>query len=111
MTKKQLYILLLATTLSSFLTPFMGSAVNVALPFMAKELSMTALSLSWVATSFILAAAITLVPLGRLADIYGRKKIFLYGAIVFTAASGLCAWSPTQTFLIAVRIIQGMAER
>jgi EmrB/QacA subfamily drug resistance transporter len=86
----------------------MGSAVNVALPFMAKELSMTALSLSWVATSFILAAAITLVPLGRLADIYGRKKIFLYGAIVFTAASGLCAWSPTQTFLIAVRIIQGI---
>jgi EmrB/QacA subfamily drug resistance transporter len=75
---------------------------------MAKELSMTALSLSWVATSFILAAAITLVPLGRLADIYGRKKIFLYGAIVFTAASGLCAWSPTQTFLIAVRIIQGI---
>jgi EmrB/QacA subfamily drug resistance transporter len=108
MTKKQLYILLLATTLSSFLTPFMGSAVNVALPFMAKELSMTALSLSWVATSFILAAAITLVPLGRLADTYGRKKIFLYGAIVFTAASGLCAWSPTQTFLIAVRIIQGI---
>ena len=106
--KKQLYILLLATTLSSFLTPFMGSAVNVALPIMAKELSMTALSLSWVATSFILAAAITLVPLGRLADIYGRKKIFLYGAIIFTAASGLCAWSPTQTFLIAVRVIQGI---
>lgn len=74
--KRHLYILL-ATTLSSFLTPFMGSAVNVALPNMAKDLSMTALSLSWVASSFILAAAITLVPLGRLADIYGRKRIFL----------------------------------
>ena len=106
--KKQLYILLLATTLSSFLTPFMGSAINVALPFMAKELSMTALSLSWVASSFILAAAITLVPLGRLADMYGRKKSFLYGAIIFTAASLLCAWSPTQTFLIAARVIQGI---
>jgi EmrB/QacA subfamily drug resistance transporter len=106
--KRQLYILLLATTLSSFLTPFMGSAVNVALPIMAKELSMTALSLSWVVSSFILAAVITLVPLGRLADIYGRKKIFLYGAIIFTAASLLCAWSPTQTFLIVVRVIQGI---
>lgn len=106
--KRQLYILLSATTLSSFLTPFMGSAVNVALPIMAKELSMTALSLSWVASSFILAAAITLVPLGRLADIYGRKKIFLYGAIIFTAASLLCAWSSTQTFLIVVRAIQGI---
>ncbi len=105
--KRQLYILL-ATTLSSFLTPFMGSAVNVALPAMAKELSMTALSLSWVASSFILAAAITLVPLGRLADIYGRKRIFLYGAIIFTLASSFCIWSPTQFFLIVARAIQGI---
>jgi EmrB/QacA subfamily drug resistance transporter len=106
--KKPLYILLLATTLSSFLTPFMGSAVNVALPIIARELSMTALSLSWVATSFILAAAITLVPLGRVADIYGRKRIFLYGAIIFTAASLLCVWSPTSTILISMRAIQGI---
>ena len=105
---KQRYIILLATTLSSFLTPFMGSAINVALPIMAKELSMTALSLSWVASSFILAATITLVPLGRLADIYGRKRIFLYGAITFTFASVLCTWSPTQTFLIIVRALQGI---
>jgi len=49
--KTQLYILLV-TTLSSFLTPFMGSAVNVALPAIAKEFSMTALSLGWVATIF-----------------------------------------------------------
>jgi EmrB/QacA subfamily drug resistance transporter len=86
----------------------MGSAVNVALPIMAKELSMTALSLSWVASSFILAAAITLLPLGRAADIYGRKRIFLYGAIIFTLASFLCVWAPTQTWLIFVRAIQGI---
>jgi EmrB/QacA subfamily drug resistance transporter len=106
--KKQLYILLLATTLSSFLTPFMGSSVNVALPVMARELSMTALTLSWVASSFILAAAITLVPLGRLADLYGRTKIFLYGTAVFTASSFLCAWSPTSASLIFIRVIQGV---
>ena len=106
--KKQLHILLLATTTSAFLTPFMGSAVNVALPIIANELSMTALAISWVASAFLLAAAITLVPLGRLADIYGRKRIFLYGAIIFTAASLLCIWSPTQTFLIVMRAIQGI---
>lgn len=106
--KKQLYILLCATTLSSFITPFMGSGVYVALPVMAQELAMTALTLSWVASSFILAAAITLVPLGRLADMYGRKKIFLYGSVIFTAASFICAWSPTATFLIFVRVIQGI---
>ena len=105
--KTQFYILLV-TTLSSFLTPFMGSAVNVALPVIAKELSMTALSLGWVATSFILAAAITLIPLGRLADIYGRRRIFIYGALLFTVASSFCIWSPTQFFLIAARTIQGV---
>ena len=105
--KKQLYILLV-TTLSSFLTPFMGSAVNVALPAIAKELSMTALTLGWVATSFILAAAITLIPLGRLADIYGRRRMFIYGALIFTVASSFCIWSPTQLFLIAARALQGI---
>jgi EmrB/QacA subfamily drug resistance transporter len=105
--KKQLYILLV-TTLSSFLTPLMGSAVNVALPAIAKELSMNALSLSWVASSFILAAAITLIPLGRLADIYGRRRIFIYGALIFTVASSFCIWSPSQFFLIAARALQGI---
>jgi len=105
--KKQLSILLV-TTLSSFLTPFMGSAVNVALPAIAKELSMTALSLSWVATSFILAAAIFLIPVGRLADIYGRRRIFIYGALIFTVASSFCIWSPSQFFLIAARAVQGI---
>ncbi len=105
--KKQRYILLV-TTLSSFLTPFMGSAVNVALPAIARELNMTALSLSWVATSFILAAAITLIPMGRMADIYGRRRIFIYGALIFTVASSFCIWSPSQFFLIAARALQGI---
>jgi EmrB/QacA subfamily drug resistance transporter len=105
--KKQLSILLV-TTLSSFLTPFMGSAVNVALPAIAKELSMNALSLSWVVSSFILAAAITLIPLGRLADIHGRRIVFLCGAVIFTVSSSFCILSPTQYFLIAARALQGI---
>lgn len=105
--KTQFYVLLV-TTLSSFLTPFMGSAINVALPAIARELSMTALSLGWVATSFILAATITLLPLGRLADIYGRRRFYLYGALIFTVASSLCILAPSQFFLIAARAIQGV---
>jgi EmrB/QacA subfamily drug resistance transporter len=105
--KKQFYILLV-TTLSSFLTPFMGSAVNVGLPAIAKELSMNALSIGWVATSFILAAAITLIPLGRLADIYGRKRIFTYGALIFTVASSFCIVADSECLLIAARTLQGI---
>ena len=108
MTDKNNFYILLAVTLSSFLTPFMGSAVNVALPVIGKELFMTALTLSWVASSFILAAAITLVPLGRVSDIYGRRKIFLCGALIFTVSSSLCICSPTSSFLIFFRAIQGI---
>lgn len=107
-TKRKLPIVLLATTISSFTTPFMGSAVNVALPMIARDFSMTALSLSWVASAFLLAASITLVPLGRLADIYGRKLFFLSGSLIFALSSLLCIWSGTETFFIAMRVVQGI---
>ena len=85
---------LTVSTLAGFLTPFMGSAVNVALPDIAAEFSLKAVTLSWVATAYLLAAAVFLVPLGRLADIVGRKKIFLVGVSLFTIASLLAAAAP-----------------
>ncbi|MEE9912095.1 MAG: MFS transporter [Deltaproteobacteria bacterium] len=106
--KRKLPIVFLATTVSSFTTPFMGSSVNVALPMIARDFSMNALGLSWVASSFLLAAAIMLVPMGRLADIYGRKKFFLGGSLIFALSSLVCIWSKTETFFIAMRVVQGI---
>lgn len=80
----------------------------MALPMIARDFSMNALSLSWVASSFLLAAAITLVPLGRLADLYGRKIFFLSGSLIFALSSLLCIWSETESFLIAMRVVQGI---
>ena len=108
MINKRLPIVLLATTISSFTTPFMGSSVNVALPMIAHEFSMNALSVSWVASSFLLAASITLVPLGRLADIYSRKLFFFTGSLIFAMSSLLCIWSQTEAFFIAMRVVQGI---
>jgi EmrB/QacA subfamily drug resistance transporter len=101
-------IVLIVATMGAFLTPFMGSAINVALPTIGKEFSMSAIAMGWVATSFLLAAAMSLVPLGRIADIYGRKRVFLCGVVVFTAASLLCGLSPSAEFLIFSRVIQGI---
>jgi EmrB/QacA subfamily drug resistance transporter len=101
---------LIAATLAAFVTPFMGSATNVALPSIGREFSMDAVLLSWVATSYLLAAAIFLVPFGRLADIYGRKRIFLIGAAVFTVASLLVALSTSAAMLIASRVLQGIGS-
>lgn len=92
----------------SFVTPFMASSLNVALPSLGSEFGMGAVALSWVATIYILSAAVFLVPLGRIADIHGRKKVYTYGIMVYTLCSLLCAASPTAEFLIASRFLQGI---
>ncbi|PLX13280.1 MAG: MFS transporter [Marinilabiliales bacterium] len=99
---------LVVTSFAAFVTPFIGSATNIALPAIGKEFSANAVMLSWVATSFLLSAAVFLAPFGRLADIVGRKKIFNLGLIIFTIASFLCAFSPNIQTLIIWRILQGM---
>ncbi len=101
------FILVIAS-IASFLTPFMGSAVNVAHPSISIEFEIDAILLSWVATSFLLSSAIFLVPFGRLADIYGRKRIFLYGILIHTASSFLAAIATSAMILIFFRIIQGI---
>lgn len=100
-------IVILIAVLAGFLTPFDGSAVNIALPAMGAEFHMDAISLSWIATAYLLAAALFLVPFGKIADIYGRKRIFLYGIAIFTIASFVMTMVPATNLLIAVRILQG----
>jgi EmrB/QacA subfamily drug resistance transporter len=99
---------LLTSTLSSFLIPFMASSVNIALPSIGRELKINAVLLSWVATSYLLSTAVFLVPFGKIADIYGRKKIFVYGTGVYTVSSLLLAVSPSALLLISFRIVQGI---
>ena len=101
---------LVVATLSAFVTPFMGSAVNIALPSIEKEFGIDAILLTWIATSYLLAAAISLVPFGRLADIHGRKKIFTYGMVIFTISSFLSAISISAPMLILFRILQGVGS-
>lgn len=101
-------VVLYLSALGSFLTPFMGSSVNVALPAIGDEFLMDAVSLSWVATSYLLTAAMFLVPFGRVADIYGRKMVFTWGVVVYTVSSALSAASTSGWMLIAFRFMQGM---
>jgi len=101
---------LLIAGMSAFLTPFIGSSTNIALPSLGREFALDAITLSWVATSFLLAAAMFLVPLGRLADIYGRKKVFTYGAILYTLSSVLVTLAPSTLLLICFRVLQGIAS-
>jgi MFS family permease len=65
-------------------------------------------ALSWVGMAFLLAASACLVPLGRLADIYGRRRAFLWGAVLYALTSIACGLAPTSSFLIAARVVQGV---
>lgn len=101
---------LLVATFAAFLTPFLGSAVNLALPSIGKDLGASAIGLGWVISSFILSSAMFLLPFGRLADIIGRKKVFLLGLILFTLSTFLIIFSHSITSLIILRILQGLAS-
>ncbi len=96
--------------LSSFIVPFIGSSVNIALPTIGKEFKIDAVTLGWVPTSYLLASAMFLLPFGRIADIYGRKKIFLAGTIIYTIGSLFSALSLSGPMLIACRVIQGIGS-
>jgi len=102
--------LLFIIILTSVINPFLGAAVNIALPKIGAEFSMNAISMSWVAMSFLLSSAVFLVPLGKAADMLGRKKIFLYGNIVIALSSLLCAFTSNGTLLIIFRVIQGFGS-
>jgi EmrB/QacA subfamily drug resistance transporter len=101
-------VTLLVTTAASFLTPFMGSSINIALPSIGREFSMSAVLLGWVAYSFLLAAAAVLVPIGKIADIWGRKRIFSIGLVVYTLSSFFCAVAVSSYYLISFRLLQGV---
>ena len=106
-TRSEVQIVLGIALLAGFLTPFDGSAVNIALPAIAAEFHMDAVTLSWIATAYLLASALFIVPFGRLADIHGRKRVFLIGIAIFTLASLVQTLVPSTAAMIAVRVVQG----
>jgi EmrB/QacA subfamily drug resistance transporter len=85
----------------------MASSINVALPAISDEFTMSTSEYGWVATAYLLAAAAFLVPFGRIADIKGRKRVFVAGMWVFALASTACALAPSSELLILFRFVQG----
>jgi MFS family permease len=98
---------LFVSAVGAFLTPFMASAVNVALPRIGREFALNTVTLSWFAIAYILASAAFLLPFGKIADLYGRKKIYSIGTMTYSAASLLVCVAPDMPALLAFRVIQG----
>src|SRR5258708_37517035 len=82
--------------------------VNVALPSIKNDLGFSQVGLAWVVNAYLMHYAGLLLLAGRLGDLIGRKRIFLIGLVMFTAASLLCGLSVSQPMLIAARFLQGI---
>src|SRR6266849_700218 len=85
-----------------------ATIVNVALPSIQRDLGFSQSSLAWVVNAYLIAYAGFMLLAGRLGDLIGRKRVFLLGLAMFSAASLLCGLSFSQPLLIAARFVQGV---
>src|ERR1039458_6571564 len=83
-----------------------GSIVTVALPVIQNDLGFSSAGLTWVVNAYLIAFGGLLLLAGRLGDLVGRKRVFIAGLAIFTAASLLCGVSTNEQMLIAARFVQ-----
>jgi EmrB/QacA subfamily drug resistance transporter len=99
---------LVAVALATFMTYLDNNIVNVAIPDIQRELGLSTAGIEWVVSGYILTFAGLLLAGGRLADAFGRRRLFLIGLAVFTASSLLAGFAEGATTLIAARALQGI---
>ncbi|RCX14806.1 EmrB/QacA subfamily drug resistance transporter [Anaerobacterium chartisolvens] len=102
------WLILLNVSVSIFMATLDGSIVNVALPVVSRELAADIGSVQWVVTSYLLTISVLLLVWGKISDIYGRKKIFAFGFIIFTAGSLMCGLSADLKMLVLSRVVQAI---
>jgi EmrB/QacA subfamily drug resistance transporter len=101
------WLTLAAVAFGLFMIMLDNTVVNVALPTMEKDLHVSLSQLEWVVTAYALTFAALLITGGKLADLYGRRRIFVLGLVVFTLSSLACGLAPNAGFLIGARAVQG----
>jgi EmrB/QacA subfamily drug resistance transporter len=99
---------LAAVSFGLFMIMLDNTVVNVALPSIERDLHITISQLEWIVTSYALVFAALLITGGKLADLLGRRKIFVVGLAVFTLSSLACGMAPNAGFLIGARAVQGV---
>src|SRR6202158_4795654 len=103
------WILLVLSAAATFMTTLDGSIVNIGLPSIASTFHVgISGATEWIIIGYLVAIAAVLLTFGRLADMIGRKPIWLAGLVVFTLGSAICGAAPTLGVLIAARLFQGL---
>jgi len=97
-----------AMSFALFMVMLDNTAVNVALPSIQADFGASLSALEWTVNAYMLTFAVLLVTGGRLGDIFGRRRMFLYGVVVFSLASATIGFAPSEGWLIASRAVQGI---
>src|ERR1700712_4584164 len=100
--------ILVTVSLATFMTYLDNNIINVAIPAIQRDLHLTTSGLEWIVSGYILVFASLLLAGGRLGDIYGRRRLFLLGLGIFTAASLVAGLAGSAEVLIAARAVQGL---
>ena len=98
---------LAAVSFGLFMIMLDNTIVNVALPTIQRDLKIGISELEWVVNGYALTFAVRMLTGGKLADMLGRRRIFIVGLLIFTAASFACGMAPNAHFLIGARVVQG----
>jgi EmrB/QacA subfamily drug resistance transporter len=91
-----------------FMTMLDTTAVNIALPSIQRSLQASTLTLQWIVNAYTLTLAVLLVTAGRLGDLFGRRRMFVVGVVIFAAASAAVGASPNTTWVVVSRAVQGV---
>ena len=94
--------------MAAFLVPFMGSAINLALPEIGATFSLSAVTLTWIATAYLIPTAIFQIPFARMGDLLGRKRVFVWGLLGFSLCVSASGFAPNGAALIALRFLTGL---
>jgi MFS family permease len=102
------WIALVVVCLGQLMSVVDGTIVNVALPQIQRDLHFTQSNLTWVLNGYLITFGSFLLLAGRLGDLIGRRRIFLIGVTLFTAASAVCGLAQSQGELVVARFVQGL---
>ena len=101
-------LILAVVAVGTFLAPLDSSIVNIALPSISAEFGADVTAVGWVASAYLLTTASLVLTMGRLGDVWGLRRVYVLGFVIFGAGSLACALAPSLGFLVAARVAQAL---
>ena len=102
------WLILAAVLVVLIMTPLDASAVNIVIPVLRNEFGLALPQVAWVVLVYLVVLVSLILPMGRLGDVFGFRKLYLLGTLIFTVASALCGLSPNFLGLVGARVLQGI---